>query len=335
MQVIRQNFGEAPSGEPIELFTLRSPTGFQAQVTNWGATVTSILAQDATGSFDDVVLGYDSLKRYINNEAYYGATIGRCAGRIGEASFDLNGVTITLPNNDGKHHLHGGTPGFSHRLWEAEVLDDRVIMTLTSFHGYQGYPGTLQLSVTFSLMDDNGLAIRYHAKSDADTVLNLTNHTYFNLAGAGNGDICSHYLQIPSSQRLETDEDWIPTGKFLNNQGTEYDFRFHSLIGATVYNDYYLLLPSKGVQAVAEAIDTSSGRTLQVLSDQPGLQLYTGYYLDDPYGRDGKTYGAFSGFCIETQHPPDAPNHPHFPSSLLPEGISYESTTIFKFGTLT
>lgn len=332
MRIDRQHFGNTVSGDPVSLFTLRADCGFAVQLTDWGATIASIQVPDRLGRLDDVVLGYDQLKDYETNPFFFGSTVGRFCNRIAGARFELDGQEVVLASNDGPHHLHGGSSGFSHRLWRSVIERDRAVrMILLSPHGDQGYPGNLAVEVLFELMPDRGLKISCSARSDRDTIVNLTNHTYFNLRGAGCGDVRHHRVGIDADAWLPVDHEWLPTGEINPVQDTGMDFRNGRPVGAAGFNHYFLLNGSGGLRKAARLFDPESGRRLEVLTDQPGVQFYTGDYLNEPAGRGGAPYGPCAGLCLETQGAPDAPNQPHFPSTVLRGGQRFETTTIFRF----
>lgn len=330
-----RKFGELPDGSEISLFTLSDKSGFAVSVTNWGATIISILAPDNERRFQEVVLGYDHLEPYLANPAYFGSTIGRYCNRIADARFQLEGAPHTLTANEGRHHLHGGQPGFSHRPWKAQVQDDAVAMYLKSEHGDQGYPGNLQLTVRFYIGSQHDLHIDYEATSDQATILNLTNHSYFNLSGDAHADTREHRLRIDAPKWLPNDPEHIPTGETLPTAGNPCDFREEKPIGDAPFNHYFLLENHNRLKTAAQLSYLPNGRTLEVLTDQPGLMLYNGFGLDEPKGRDGKAYRPFDGVCLETQRPANAPNQPTFPTTSIHATDTFHSKTIYRFQTTT
>ena len=346
----RSVFGKMPDGKTIELYTLTNRRGMQVGITNYGGRVVSIRVPDRNGKMADVVLGFDSLQGYLGNDPYFGAIVGRYANRIAKGRFTLDGVEYKLPVNDGPNSLHGGLKGFDKRVWTAgEISSPHAGLELTylSKDGEEGYPGNLNVKVVYTLTDNNELKIDYSATTDKDTVLNLSNHSYFNLAGQGNGDILKQVLMINADRFTPVDATMIPTGELRSVQGTPFDFRKPTAIGERINQDNRQLKLGKGYDhnyvlnrkgnhlvLAARATDPESGRVLEVLTTQPGLQFYTGNFLDGTiHGKDGKVYGHRSAFCLETQHYPDSPNHPNFPSSELKPGQTYHEVTVFKFST--
>jgi aldose 1-epimerase len=348
----KQPFGKLSDGREADLYTLTNRKGMEVAITNFGGIVVSLKVPDRTGKIDDVVLGYDSLDGYLTNKAFFGATIGRYGNRIGHGTFVLDGKTYTLPKNDADNTLHGGPEGFNKRLWTAKDVTAKrgpaLELTYLSKDGEEGFPGNLSAKVVFTLTDENELVIDYTATTDKDTVVNLTNHSYFNLAGQGNGDILGHRLTIRGDKITAVDTTLIPTGELRPVKGTPFDFTSATAIGERINQDdpqikigkgydhnWVLTSPGKSAPAlVAEAYEPTSGRVLQVLSTEPGVQFYSGNFLDGTIqGKGGKTYNHRFGFCLETQHFPDSPNHPNFPSTGLKPGNTYATTTVFKFST--
>jgi aldose 1-epimerase len=344
-------FGHTRSGEAVPLYTLTNAKGMQVAITSWGATVVSIKVPDRSGMLGDVVLGFDSLAGYQGDEPYFGATIGRYANRIGKGRFTLNGHEYALARNNGDNHLHGGTAGFDKRLWTAHELHGRsgqaVEFTYTSADGEEGYPGTLKATVTFTLDDRNELRIDYAATSDKPTVVNLTNHSYFNLAG--HGDVLGHSVMIKASRFTPVDAGLIPTGELRSVKGTPFDFTTPHTVGERVDANYDQLHlgtglgmgydhnwvlngPSGTLRLVARVSEPTSGRVLEVLTTEPGLQFYTGNFLDGTLtGKGGQRIPYRGALCLETQHFPDSPNKPSFPSTTLNPGQDYHTSTIFRF----
>lgn len=348
--ITRQPFGQTPAGEPVELFTLKNAKGTEVAITNYGGIVVSIKTADRAGNFADIALGHDSLDGYLKPHPYFGAIIGRYGNRIGNAVFKLNGVEYKLAKNDGANTLHGGVKGFDKVVWYARQTKvegaPALELAYVSKDGEEGYPGTLTTTVIYSLNDNNELRIDYSATTDKDTVVNLTNHSYFNLAGQGEGDILGHVMMINASRFTPVDSGLIPTGELKPVEGTPFDFRTPTPIGARIENadeqlklgrgyDHNFVLDGEAgtLRLAARVTEPKSGRTLEVLTTEPGIQFYTGNFLDGSItGKGGKVYGRRYGFCLETQHFPDSPNKPEFPSTVLKPGGRYASTTIYRFG---
>ena len=344
----RRTFGKMADGKLIDLYTLTNHQGMRVAITNYGGIVVSIVVPDRNGKPGDVVLGFENLDGYLAKEPYFGALIGRYGNRIGNARFMLNGVVHKLPANDGPNSLHGGLQGFDKRVWTAhEIRGEHPALELTylSKDGEEGYPGNLSAKVVYTLTDDNALRIDYTATTDKDTVLNLTNHSYFNLAGEGHGDVLKHQIMINAGRFTPIDGTLIPTGELRKVDGTPFDFRQPVSIGARIdaddeqikygkgYDHNFVLNRSgAGLSLAARVTDPESGRVLEVLTTQPGLQFYTANFLDGSiHGKGGKPYGRRSAFCLETQHFPDSPNKPSFPSTELKPGQTYHQITVFKF----
>jgi aldose 1-epimerase len=347
-----QPFGTVASGEKTDLYILTNSRGMTVAITNYGATVVSIRVPDRAGKFADVVLGFDTAKEYEDGTAHIGGTVGRYANRIAHGSFTLAGKTYALPKNNGENTLHGGLLGFDKKIWAAEQSPSKdgvtVQFTYVSPDGEEGFPGTLSAMVVFTLLNDkNELRIDYYANSDKPTVVNLTNHSYFNLAGQGNGDILSQTLQLNASKFTPVDAGLIPTGELRDVKNTPFDFTRPVAIGERISGedeqlklgrgyDHNWVLDRKtgfsGIELAAVARDPKSGRVLEVLTTEPGIQFYTGNFLDGTaHGKDGKVYEQRYAFCLETQHFPDSPNHAGFPSATLFPSRPFHSTTIFRF----
>ena len=341
-------FGKMPDGQSVELYTLNNSSGMTVSITNYGGRIVTLMVPDRNGKMDDVVLGFDDLAGYLGNNPYFGALIGRYGNRIGGAKFRLDGKEYKLAANDGSNSLHGGLKGFDKVVWKAhEVPGNHPALELTylSKAGEEGYPGNLKAKVVYTLMGNNSLQIDYSATTDKDTVLNLTNHSYFNLSGQGNGDILKTQMMINASQFTPVDANLIPTGEIRKVEGTPLDFRKATAIGERINNDdeqlklgkgydhnFVLDRSAPGLSLAARAVDPDSGRVLQVLTTQPGIQFYTGNFLDGTiHGKGGKVYGRRDAFCLETQHFPDSPNKPAFPTTELKPGQAYHETTVFKF----
>lgn len=344
-------FGKMPDGQTVHLYTMTNRKGMQVAVTSYGARIVSILVPDRHGKTADVVLGFDNLAGYLGNDPYFGATIGRYANRIANGKFTLDGVEYHLPINDGPNSLHGGTQGFDKRVWTGREISQShpaVEFTYLSKNGEEGYPGDLHVEVLYRLEDDNALRIDYKATTDKDTVINMTNHSYFNLSGQGRGSILNQEVMINANQFTPISATMIPTGEIRSVAGTPFDFRKLTRIGARIneknqqlefahgYDDNFVLTrESPGLVLAARAVDPESGRVLEVFTTEPGLQFYTGNFLDGSiHGKNGKVYGHRSAFTMETQHYPDSPNHPDFPTTELKPGQTFHQTTIFKFSTL-
>jgi aldose 1-epimerase len=346
-QVTKANFGKTPDGTPVDIYTLKSGA-IEARIITYGGIVQSLKVPDKSGKSADIVLGFDSIDGYASgpkpNPPFFGAIIGRYGNRIAEGKFTLDGKTYQIPQNDGTNALHGGTRGFDKVVWKGKEIPHGVELTYTSPDGDQGFPGNLTTTVRYTLQGKD-LKIEYSATTDKSTVLNLTNHSYFNLAGQGNGDILTHEVKINAGRYTPVDEKLIPTGELPSVDGTPFDFRKATAVGARIEADndqlkkgrgydHNWVLDSEGKKfsEAAEVYDPSSGRVLQVLTDHPGVQFYTGNFLDGTIaGKDGKVYGHRAALCLETQHFPDSPNHPKFPSTELKPGQKYHSVTVFRF----
>ena len=348
----KQPFGTLPDGKAVDAYTLVNAYGLEVKAITYGGIITSILVPDRMGKLGDIVLGYDSLAGYLKSSPYFGAIVGRYANRIANARFTLNGKTYTLPANDGKNSLHGGTTGFDKVLWDAQPLQEPgavgLVLTHTSPAGDQGYPGALTVKVTYRLTDDGELRVDYEATSDAATPVNLSQHSYWNLGGAGKGDILGEWLTIYADSFTPIDSTLIPTGKLAGVEATPFDFRSATPIGARInatneqlargrgYDHNFVLLGAPSLDHLAHAasvFDPGSHRTLDVYTSEPGLQFYSGNFLDGTItGKSGHAYQRRSGFCLETQHFPDSPNERAFPSTILRPGQTYRSRTIFVFG---
>jgi len=344
----KKSFGKTEDGQPVDLYILTNKNGMESAITNYGGTVVSLIVPDRNGKREDVVLGYDNLAGYATGKAYIGATVGRYANRIAHATFTLDSTTYTLAKNDGDNHLHGG---FNKRVWTAKDVSSSagqaLELTYLSKDGEEGFPGTLPVKVVYTLTDQNELKIDYSATTDKDTILNLTNHAYFNLAGQGNGDILQQQIMIRADRFTPIDATSIPTGELRSVKGTPFDFTNSIAIGVRIDQDDQQLKLGRGYDhnwvlnngtpgslfLAAQAYDPHSGRVLEVLTTEPGIQLYTGNFLDGIHGKDGKVYNRRYAFCLETQHFPDSPNHPNFPSAELKPGQHFQSTTVYKFTT--
>jgi aldose 1-epimerase len=343
-------FGKLADGTAIDIYKLTNRNGMEARISTYGATVVSLTAPDARGKFTDIVLGYDDLQSYVEDTFYLGSIQGRFANRIARGKFTLDGTEYTLVQNNNGNHLHGGIQGFNKVAWKAtsaaNATGSSVKLTYLSKDKEEGYPGNLTVTVTYTLTNDNELKIDYRATTDRATVLNLTNHSYFNLAGAGAGDILSHELKLNATRFTPTNDTSIPTGELRQVQGTPLDFTRRAKIGSRIeaqdeqmrfangYDHNFVLNKTPGANSLAlaaEVFETTTGRVMQVLTTEPGVQFYTGNFLKDVRGKAGKTYGRREAFCLEAQHFPDSPNKPKFPSTVVRAGETYRQTTIYKF----
>ncbi|MBN2685928.1 MAG: galactose mutarotase [Pontiellaceae bacterium] len=331
----------------IKQYTLTNENGMVVKLTNYGATITSIVVPDRDGKMADVALGYDTVEGYINaiDRPYFGAVVGRYGNRIGKGKFTLDGVEYQLNTNNGENHLHGGNMGFDKVVWTAEKVKNGVKFSYLAKDGEENYPGNLKLSVTYTLTDDNEIVMHYEATTDKPTVVNVTNHAYFNLAGEGSGTINDHILQINASKTTPVDEGLIPTGELADVAGTPFDFRQPKRIGQDVDADnvqisygpgydhnWVLDRKGDGMETAAVLYEPTSGRVLEVITEEPCIQFYGGNFLDGRLiGKSGKPYEYRSGMCLETQHAPDSPNNPDWPTTTLRPGEKYDTTTIYKF----
>lgn len=342
-------YGTTPDGVTVELYTLTNAQNVQLQITNYGGTVTRLLVPDRDGNLADVVLGYDSLNAYLEGSPYFGAIVGRYGNRIALGRFVLDEVEYVLATNNGDNHLHGGLKGFDKVVWEAEPYSGEgetgLRLSYVSEDGEEGYPGRLSATVTYALTNDNELVIEYLAETDKPTVVNLTHHSYFNLAGHDSGDILGHELALAASRFTPVDAGLIPTGELRDVAGSPMDFRESTTIGSRIeaadgqlqfgggYDHNFVLDEYDGsLRLAARVYEPTSGRVMEVYTTEPGIQFYSGNFLDGSnVGKGGTPYEYRSGFCLETQHFPDSPNQPHFPSTVLRPGERYESRTIYKF----
>jgi aldose 1-epimerase len=339
-------FGNLPDGAPVQIYTLKSPA-VEIRVMTFGARVVSLQTKDRNGKMGDIALGYSNLADYVkDNKTFFGVIAGRYANRIANGRFTLDGRTYQIPPNDGPNALHGGPDGFDRRNWTAKEIPDGVEFTLVSADGDQGFPGTLTAHVRYTLHDDT-VRIEYSATTDKPTVINLTNHTYFNLAGVGHGTILDHVATIDADRFTPVDATLIPTGQLAPVAGTPFDFTHPEVIGARIHGDNEQLKLALGydhnwvlrgkmgeMHPAAQVYDPSSGRVLSVDTTQPGVQFYTGNHLDGTFsGPSGVRYDQRTGFCLETQHFPDSPNHPSFPSTELRPGQTFHSETTWTFTT--
>jgi len=348
--IARAPFGRLADGADVEVFTLTNARGMEVRTIPYGAVIVSVRVPDRGGRLDDVVLGFDTLDGYTTKSPYFGAVVGRYGNRIAKGQFSLDGRTYQLATNNGANHLHGGLKGFDKALWHAEPFERDglvgVVYSHTSPSGDEGYPGTLAVRVTYALTPANEITVDYDATTDQATPVNLTQHSYFNLAGQGNGDILGHRLTIDADRFTPVDGTLIPTGELAPVEGTPFDFRQATVVGARIgaadvqirngngYDHNWVLnRPSAGLQHAARLEDPKSGRTLDVSTTEPGVQFYSGNFLDGTIaGKAGRLYGQRSALCLETQHFPDSPNHLSFPSAVLRPGQPFHSKTVFAFG---
>lgn len=346
----RAAFQVEHDGKPVDLYTLRNTNGMVVQLTNYGGKIVSILVPDRHGKMGDVNLGYETADDYINGTASLGATMGRYANRIAGGQFELDGQTYTLFKNNGPHTIHGGKKGFRLRVWDGRQVDDASVeLSYLSHDGEEGFPGNLRLKVVYSITDENALKLEYSATTDKATVINFTNHAFFNLKGEGQGDVLDHLLWVDAEQFTPTDATAIPTGEFRDVRGTPFDFTTPKSLGRDIamdneqlsfgggYDHNFVLKKSQGELILAARLsEPTTGRIMDVYTTEPGLQVYTANSLTGAgtdIGKGGKSYGSRSAICLETQHFPDSPHHPAFPSTVLNPGEEYQSTTLYKFST--
>jgi aldose 1-epimerase len=346
--VARAPYGTLPDGVSVDAFTLTNAGGAIVKAISYGAIITSITVPDRTGKLDDVVLGFDSLDGYLKGTAYFGAVIGRYGNRIGGAKFELDGQAYKLAANNGPNSLHGGLRGFDKVVWKGEPFERDgnagVVFSYTSRDGEEGFPGSLSVQVTYTLTDKSELAIDYKATTDKPTVVNLTQHSYFNLGGDGSGDVLGHELIIDADRYNNVDKNLIPLGDPVSVANTPFDFRTATPIGARIDVDdeqirlgggydhnYAVNRTGSGVVRAARVVEAKSGRVMEVFTTEPGVQFYTANHLDGVPGKAGHVYGKRNAFCLETQHYPDSPNKPSFPSTTVRPGETYESRTVYAF----
>lgn len=346
----KRPFGKTANGEEVDLYLLKNKNNVEIGIINYGGIIVSLKVPGRRGELADVVLGYDDFASYERDKWHFGAIIGRYANRIAHGKFTLDGHEYTLARNNGQNHLHGGVKGFEKVMWHARDMsaaqDDRLMLEYVSADGEEGYPGKLAVHVVYSLSDENELRIEYAATADKDTVVNLTNHSYFNLAGAGEGDIGQHQLQLNASEFTPVNESLIPTGEVRDVQDTPFDFTRPEAIGARINQDDSQLKFGNGydhnwvlqkstdgpVSLAAKVYEPKSGRVMEIFTTEPGMQFYSGNFLDGSMrGKAGRTYPRRSGFCLEAQHFPDSPNHANFPSTVLKANENFQSMTILKF----
>lgn len=352
MSVSSEPFGTTPDGTKVSKYTLENDEGMSVAILNFGGIVQSIRVPDENGNIEDVALGFDSLKPYLTNDPYFGALIGRYANRIAGGTFAIDGKTYQVPRNNGPNALHGGPEGFDSKVWNARPIegDDWVglELTLQSPDGDMGFPGTLSMAVRYTLNQHNDLRIHYTALTDKPTVVNLTNHVYLNMAGAGDGDILDQLAMINADQYTPVNKNLIPLGEHADVADTPFDFRTPTAIGARIRQDHPQLNRAEPDQGgydhnwvlntdgdldalAARVVDPESGRAVEFYTTEPGVQFYTSNFLDDLEGKGGETYVHWGGFTLEAQHYPDSPNQPDFPSTRLNPGEAYHQTTVYHF----
>jgi len=349
LQVRKETFGKTADGKPVDLYTLTNSNGLEVRAMTYGGIIVSMRVPDRKGKLADVVLGHDDFDGYLVNPPYFGAIVGRYANRIANGTFTLDGVKYTLPKNDGQNTLHGGLIGFNKVIWDAKEFKNEkgvgVAFNYLSKDGEEGFPGNLKVKVSYTLTNENQLIIDYEATTDKGTPINLTQHTYFNLAGEGNGDILGHEVMLNADRFTPADKTLIPTGEIRPVKGTPLDFTTPATIGSRINDNYEQLVIGHGydhnfvikrkdnsLTLAARAREPNSGRVLEVYTTEPAVQLYSGNFLDGTIvGKQGHAYKKRDGFCLETQHFPDSPNHPDFPSTILRPGTTFRSQTVFKF----
>lgn len=345
MEIMKEKFGTMKSGQDVYAYTLTNANGMKAKVIDYGAILVSLLVPDKDGNLTDVVLGFDKLEDYYGNGSFFGATIGPNANRIADASFEINGQTYKLDVNDGANNLHSHKEeGYHKRVWEAQEGTDSVTFTLEGKDGELGFPGNKKVSMTYTLSDDNALKLSYHVSSDAKTVVNMTNHTYFNLAGHNAGKIEDHLLKMNASHYTPTVPGSIPTGKIAPVEGTPMDFTQMKPIGRDINADCEQLKIGQGydhnfvvddadgtLREIAEVEEPKSGRKMKVFTTLPGVQFYAGNCITEETGKENAVYGARMGFCLETQYYPDNIHHPNFPQAVFGPDKDYESVTVYQF----
>lgn len=344
MKITKSDFGNTNTGENIYIYHMENTSGAYVEVINFGCRLVKIVVPNREGQLTDVCLGLDSSEDYTNDNASLGAIVGRVANRIKDGHFTLNGKDYQLAINNGTNHLHGGIVGYGSKVWDAKIKDDKLIFTMHSADGEEGYPGNLTLTVTYSWSEDNEFSILYEASTDEDTLLNVTSHGYFNLNGEGNGDILSHELFIDADYITELDDSQAPTGTMIPVEGTPFDFRTMHAIGKSIHSDYdqfkkfgtydhNFVINGTGLREAAVLQSKESGIRMTCFTDQPGLQLYVANQPMDLPGKNGKNYASHTSVCLETQHFPDAINHENFPSIVLHPEEPFRSKTLYHFST--
>jgi aldose 1-epimerase len=348
--VVEGSFGTLPDGSPVRVFALTGAGGMKLRVLDYGAIIVSLEVPDRNGRLGDVVNGHDDIEGYLTKSRFFGAVVGRYGNRIANGQFTLDGTTYHLTQNNGTNHLHGGAKGFDKRVWNVAILDDSrgpsIAFSLHSPAGDEGYPGNVDARVTYRVTAENALVIDYFATTDAPTIMNMTQHSYFNLGGDGSGDILGHRLALNAGHYTPVAGPMIPTGEIAPVDGTPFDFRRETTIGARIDDahpqiqmaggydhNFALTRNGDGLSLAARLVEPVAGRTMEVSTTEPGMQFYTANKLDDSFvGKSGHVYRARTGFCLETQHYPDSPNHANFPSPVVRPGTPYRSTTVYAFG---
>lgn len=341
-------FGQLPDGREATLYTLSNASGMTVKITNYGGAITSIMVPDKNGEMGEVTLGYDSVEKYVAGNPFFGVIAGRYANRIAKGQFSIDGESYTLAVNNGENHLHGGLEGFDKKLWDAEAFQNEsgvgVVLQYVSPDGEEGYPGEVAAKVTYTLTPANAIQMDYEATTDKPTVINLTNHAYFNLKDGGASTILDHKMRIVADKYIPTDAGNIPLGPLVDVEGTPFDFRTATAIGDRIEADeiqieygfgydHTFVVDGSGMRLAAEVHDESTGRFMEVLTTEPGIQFYTGNHLNSQFTGRGITYATRSGFCLETQRYPDSPNQPDYPTARLDPGETYETTTVYRFST--
>lgn len=344
MSMATRSFGTTKEGAAVTLYTITNKNGLSVSAIDYGANIVSLMVPDKNGVVEDIVLGFDDVAGYEVNGCFFGAFIGRHGNRIGQAKFELNGKTYELEKNDGANNLHGGTPGYHQVMYQASTSDNSVTFTRVSPDMEQGYPGNLEISVTYTLTDDNELKLDYVTKSDEDTLCNLTNHSYFNLKGHKGGEITDHIVTIKANGFTGTSDDLIPDGSIVDVTDTPMDFRKPRRVADDIDSDYAPIVlaggydhnfvldkPEGSFEKVAEVTEETSGRTMEVYTDLPGMQLYSGNFIEKENGKEGQIYTKRTGICFETQYFPNSINVPEFTPCVLKAGDTFRSTTVYKF----
>ena len=343
MELERQPYGTTPEGTEVDIYTLKSPSGIRVSLITYGCIITSVRTPDRNGQIGEITLGFDSLEGYLVRHPYFGSLVGRFANRIAAGKFQLDGKQYTLACNEKeRNHLHGGTVGFDKRVWRAEELQEEeavgVRLTYTSADGEEGYPGELEVTVTYSLTEANELILDYRAETTKATPINLTNHTYWNLSGPGSGTIYDHLLTVNGSRYLSANEQQIPTGEILSVEGTPLDFRREKAIGRDIdrlpvgYDHCFIVdREDDRLETIARVVDPAGGRGFELATTKPAVQLYTGNKLEAIRGAGGAVFNRHASLCLETEYYPDAVNHPNFPSAVLRPGELYAHTTVYRF----
>jgi len=342
MSITKESFGKTSDGQNVDLYTLTNSNGLKTKIITFGGYIISLQVPDRNGKFADIVLGYDTLEQYVNDSTYLGSLIGRFGNRVAKGKFTLNSIEYTLATNNGPNHLHGGIKGFNKVVWNAQPIDDPnrpgLKLTYLSKDGEEGFPGNLSCTVIYTLTNNNELKISYEATTDKATIVNLTSHGYFNLAGHNSGDILGHELMINADNYTPADETLIPTGQIAPVKGTNVDFTKSTAIGARIakvtggYDHNFVLNNKKGKLGLAARVcEPKTGRVMEIHTTEPGIQFYSGNFLDGSAKGKGAVYNKHNGFCLETQHFPDSPNKPNFPSVVLKPCEKYTHLTVHKF----